>query len=86
MYEGKRNYLCGSLWSRACSLFFLPGWANLLHCGSPFGLSGHIGYPALRIMEGFSVKIVVVHSPKVLGFFLRKFFHIQKEQPEPRHE
>ncbi|MCH3972062.1 MAG: stage V sporulation protein SpoVM [Oscillospiraceae bacterium] len=32
------------------------------------------------------MKIVVVHSPKVLGFFLRKFFHIQKEQPEPRHE
>ncbi|HCA71228.1 MAG TPA: stage V sporulation protein SpoVM [Ruminococcaceae bacterium] len=34
-------------------------------------------------MEGFSMKIVVVHSPKVIGFFLRKFFHIPKEQTNP---
>lgn len=29
------------------------------------------------------MKVVVVHSPKFLGFFLRKFFHIQKIQPQP---
>ena len=28
------------------------------------------------------MKVVVVHSPKFLAFFLRKYFHIQKTQPQ----
>ena len=31
------------------------------------------------------MKVVVVHSSKVIGFFLRKIFHIQKEQAEQQH-
>lgn len=85
MYAGAGRTLRSCVWGGAGAFQFLPGGTDSIHCRGSAGVSGRVAHPALSVMEGFSVKIVVVHSPKIIGFFLRKFFHIHKEPVESQH-